>query len=260
MTEDIKNKIKLDDLKKRYRTVEEENDFLQEKLLRAQKSIKRLRLERTLLLERIDKGYDNSNGGTNSDSDTGSDLLLHNDLMDKNHFSNQHYKHNKQQFQANNTTVIKPPKKKKDPNAPKGPGNVFFLFCRLQRDKIKDENPEENIGDVTKLLGLKWKSLPKEEKQVYYDTFKKEMEEYEEAMKSYKSSVPTLLSDPRTQSLDLTDSAIAESSSSSPNITSPDHQEEVVHLPTLSNMLDNHQSILPKDPIDTLWKEPIIHS
>lgn len=90
-------------------------------------------------------------------------------LVYKNHFSNQHYKHNsKQQFQANNTTVIKPPKKKKDPNAPKGPGNVFFLFCRLQRDKIKDENPEENIGDVTKLLGLKWKGLPKEEKQVIY--------------------------------------------------------------------------------------------
>jgi hypothetical protein len=40
------------------------------------------------------------------------------------------------------------------------------LYCRLQRDKIKDENPEENIGDVTKLLGLKWKALPKEEKQV----------------------------------------------------------------------------------------------
>lgn len=71
--------------------------------------------------------------------------------------------------------MIKPPKKKKDPNAPKGPGNVFFLFCRLQRDKIKVENPEENIGDVTKLLGLKWKALPKEEKQVndfkYYQFF-----------------------------------------------------------------------------------------
>lgn len=83
------------------------------------------------------------------------------------HHHHHHAKHNAKQLnQPNTTTVIKPPKKKKDPNAPKGPGNVFFLFCRLQRDKIKVENPEENIGDVTKLLGLKWKALPKEEKQV----------------------------------------------------------------------------------------------
>lgn len=64
------------------------------------------------------------------------------------------------------TTVIKPPRKKKDPNAPKGPGNVFFLFSRMERDRIKDENPDENISDVTKLLGLKWKAMSKEEKQV----------------------------------------------------------------------------------------------
>lgn len=86
------------------------------------------------------------------------------------------------------------------------------------------------------------------------------MEEYEEAMKSYKSSAPTLLTDPRTQPLDLIDSAIAESSSSSPNITSPHHGEDVVHLPTLSNIMDNHQSILPKDQIHSSWKDPIIHS
>ncbi|KAG2207710.1 hypothetical protein INT47_011830 [Mucor saturninus] len=199
--------IKLDDLKKRFRTVEQENDLLQEKLLRAQKSIKRLRLERT-----IDKGYDGMN--TNSDSDTGSDLLLHNDL-DKNIYK----QHNKHPAQPNNTTVIKPPKKKKDPNAPKGPGNVFFLFCRLERDKIKDENPEENIGDI------------------YYDTFKKEMEEYEEAMKTYKSSG---------LSLDQ-----AESSASSPH----HHQiDQHVHLPAIANLIDTGlQNIMPKDS----WTEPI---
>lgn len=64
--------------------------------------------------------------------------------------------------------VNKPQRKKKDPNAPKGPGNVFFLYCRLERDKIKDEHPTENLGEVTRLLGQKWKSLSKEEKTVCY--------------------------------------------------------------------------------------------
>jgi hypothetical protein len=36
----------------------------------------------------------------------------------------------------------------------------------MERDKIKVENPEENIGDVTRLLALKWKGLTKEEKKV----------------------------------------------------------------------------------------------
>lgn len=43
---------------------------------------------------------------------------------------------------------------------------MFFVFCRQERDKIKEENPEESIGDVTRLLGLKWKGLTKEEKMV----------------------------------------------------------------------------------------------
>lgn len=46
---------------------------------------------------------------------------------------------------------------------------MFFLFCRLERDKIKDEFPQENLGDVTKLLGQKWKALTKEGKQVKHD-------------------------------------------------------------------------------------------
>ncbi|KAG0172677.1 hypothetical protein DFQ30_009904 [Apophysomyces sp. BC1015] len=85
------------------------------------------------------------------------------------------------------------PRKKKDPNAPKGPGNVFFLYCRMERDKIKDEMPNEGLGEVTRALGQKWKALAKDEKQaspsqllfIYYDMYKKEQGEYEVAMKSY---------------------------------------------------------------------------
>lgn len=64
---------------------------------------------------------------------------------------------------SNNPAVAK---KKRDPNAPKGPGNVFFLYCRMERDNIKDEVPNESLGEVTRLLGQKWKALTKEEKQV----------------------------------------------------------------------------------------------
>ncbi|KAI8886620.1 HMG-box [Backusella circina FSU 941] len=173
--------IQYDELKKRYRTMEGKNGVLQFKLRKARKNLKRLRLERSLLLDRIDRNH--HRGGADSDrSDSELELLLYDDDLHPTF-------HHKQGCSTDKHMTAKPPKKKKDPNAPKGPGNVFFLFCRMERDKIKGENPQENISEVTKLLGLKWKGLLKEEKQVYYDTFKKEMEEYEEAMKSYKNGI-----------------------------------------------------------------------
>ncbi|KAI9315100.1 high mobility group box domain-containing protein, partial [Dichotomocladium elegans] len=75
--------------------------------------------------------------------------------------------------------------KKRDPNAPKGPGNVFFLYCRMERDNIKDQVSTDNLGEVTRLLGQKWKGLSKEEKQVYYDLYNKELKEFEVAMEQY---------------------------------------------------------------------------
>ncbi|CAO0801046.1 unnamed protein product [Mucor circinelloides] len=242
MAEEIKQKLKMDELKKRFREVEGENDLLQEKLNRAHKSIKRLRLERSILLERIDKGFENG-----SDSDTNYDSLSQNDLV-MNKISTQHHnhKHSKQaekNSSATNTTVIKPPKKKKDPNAPKGPGNVFFIFCRHERDKIKEENPEESIGDVTRLLGLKWKGLTREEKRVYYDMFKQEMDEYEEAMKVYKnnggaSGVLPLEEDdaPRSQS-DPAEELATESLISSPAST---NTESIMQQPQSDYQQDEH--------------------
>lgn len=80
------------------------------------------------------------------------------------HFRYQHHPHHR--GRRGRIPGEKAPRKKKDPNAPKGPGNVFFLFCRLERDKVKDAFPQESLGDVTKLLGQKWKGLTREEKQV----------------------------------------------------------------------------------------------
>ncbi|SAL99132.1 hypothetical protein [Absidia glauca] len=159
-------------LKRRIRDIERENDFLHVRIHKASKSVKRLRLERAFLLDRIEK-YSNQESLDESESD-------------------EHTDHE----QTTSTTVpaINPKttklKKKKDPNAPKGPGNVFFLFCRLQRDKIKDEHPEErSLGEVTKLLSAKWKELDKDEKKVYQDMYQKELEDYEVAMKSYNNTL-----------------------------------------------------------------------
>ncbi|CAO3600160.1 unnamed protein product [Absidia cylindrospora] len=86
------------------------------------------------------------------------------------------------------TQTAAPARKKKDPNAPKGPGNVFFLYCRMEREHFKDELPTENLGEVTRLLGQKWKAMTDDEKKKYYDIYDREQEEYQRAMKSYKEA------------------------------------------------------------------------
>ncbi|KAL0079440.1 high mobility group box domain-containing protein [Phycomyces blakesleeanus] len=97
-------------------------------------------------------------------------------------------KKRRSQKETNSTHSTKA-KKKKDPNAPKGPGNPFFLYCRMERDRIKEESDHDmNLGEMTRILGQEWKSLEPKEKQKYLDLFKKEHDEYEEALRSYTAS------------------------------------------------------------------------
>ncbi|CAO3667090.1 unnamed protein product [Umbelopsis vinacea] len=188
--EDPAIKRKYKDLKKRIRDIEEDNDTLNVRLVKAKKHINCLRLERSVLLERLERSTDYIDDGSDSNSDI-SDTGTHSLLADVK------FRHDTKSYATalHDQGVVrqkaaepKPARKKKDPNAPKGPGNVFFLYSRMERDKIKDEYPGENQGDLTRILGQKWKNLAKDDKQKYYDIYKKEQEEYEEAMKSYTAS------------------------------------------------------------------------
>ncbi|KAI9273745.1 high mobility group box domain-containing protein [Sporodiniella umbellata] len=162
---------KYEDHERRMKAIEEENNQISSQLSKARRHIKRLRTERVILLEEISdlrqikRVKKVSSLDDHSDSDTSSESMLMEIKSSK-----------------KNTPVVK---KKRDPNAPKGPGNVFFLYCRMERDNIKDKVANENLGEITRLLGQKWKALAKDEKQKYYDIYKKEIEKYESAMKSY---------------------------------------------------------------------------
>ena len=52
-------------------------------------------------------------------------------------------------------------KKIKDYNKPKAARSAYIYFCNENRQKIRDENPEIKITEVTKILGQQWKELNK---------------------------------------------------------------------------------------------------
>ncbi|OZJ02807.1 hypothetical protein BZG36_04274 [Bifiguratus adelaidae] len=145
---DARYRKKYKELKRRIRDIEEENDALNLKLHKARRSLQRLKVERHFLFERLEQ----ERGDKSDVSSLSSDDLDHPDseLSDR-----------------ETSRRKKTQRKKRDPNAPKRPGNVFFLYCRLERDKIKDKHPTEQHLDK------------------YYDLYQKEQDDYKKALKSY---------------------------------------------------------------------------
>ncbi|CAO3625108.1 unnamed protein product [Cunninghamella echinulata] len=194
-SEDVSVIKKYEQLKRRVQDMEQDNSNIHTKLIRAQKHVKRLRMERLILLEQLDEYYTTNKdriGSSDSEesdiSDIGSMMTL-NRKRKKNKRGRFNEKNGKKSSNGKINEATNPPvRKKKDPNAPKGPGNVFFLFCRMERENFKDELPTENLGEVTRLLGQKWKAMTDDEKKKYYDIYDKEQEEYRKAMKSYKDA------------------------------------------------------------------------
>merc|ERR1711911_95388 len=65
-------------------------------------------------------------------------------------------------------------KAEKDPNAPKRPLNAFFLFCKDERNRVKEANKDFKASEVTKELGKLWGEVDAATKTKY----EKEMTAY----------------------------------------------------------------------------------
>lgn len=79
------------------------------------------------------------------------------------------------------------PKKKvlKDENAPKKAKTSYMYFCDEMRSKIRDENPEMKMIEVSKILGSRWKELSDDEKAVYVKKASKDKNRFENEIVEY---------------------------------------------------------------------------
>ena len=59
--------------------------------------------------------------------------------------------------------------KKKVKKGPKRPASAFIFFSKVERPKLKAENPDMAFGDIGKELGKRWKALSDAEKKPYLD-------------------------------------------------------------------------------------------
>ncbi|KAJ2491187.1 non-histone protein [Coemansia sp. RSA 2050] len=225
-TEEKHHKYRCRDLKRQLDELEEYNELLAIKLLRSKKRLRRMKIERNILLERFERTHHNHNEGFASDSDSDAPLR---DTFPRPVVSDseptvalrstspgmaatptargrrkgvQHHKAAHNPTSSSTSTPLLPPidattsshtstgrkpRSDKDPNAPKRPANAFVLYCQDERPSIKSAGTDLTSGDLTRALAVTWKGLPQEEKQKYFDLYEREMNRYNQEFAKYKS-------------------------------------------------------------------------
>ncbi|KAK9767562.1 non-histone protein [Basidiobolus ranarum] len=162
-SDEVKYKTKYQELKKRVHEIEKFNEGLVIKISRVKKNVRRTKVERNFLFDRLEnvKGENehDSEAETNSESEV---------------------------EQVERPT---PKKTEKDPNAPKRPSNSFFVFCQLERSKLKEIHQDASLSELTKMLGQRWKVMTMEEKKKYYDISAQDKQRYEREMCTYNGTV-----------------------------------------------------------------------
>ncbi len=74
---------------------------------------------------------------------------------------------------------------KKDPNAPKRNMSAYFLFSIAARPAYKKAYPDASFGDLAKIIGQAYKSLPDHEKQQWVKKAEHDKIRYQNELASY---------------------------------------------------------------------------
>ena len=81
-----------------------------------------------------------------------------------------------------------PRKKKKEKVGPKRATSAYFYFLAEEREKIKADNPDIKITEISKIAGQRWKEIEAERKAKFDAMAKADKERYEKEKKEWIAS------------------------------------------------------------------------
>ncbi|KAI5959628.1 NHP10 [Candida pseudojiufengensis] len=206
-SEEDRFKQKCKDLQKRIKEVEESNEIATIAYSRTQSSIRRLRLEYAILMERLEErsqhlpdgivhfeemagpptpnildesivknskngSLGSSSGGTGSNSKKSSSKKSTKSSSSPNQSSST----NGNQNSSN--------KNNRDPDLPKRPTNAYLLFCEQEKEKLKNDESNNN-KDLSKLMTEAWKNLNEEDRKPFYKLYEDDKLRYQREMTEY---------------------------------------------------------------------------
>ncbi|KAJ2727014.1 non-histone protein [Coemansia sp. Benny D115] len=218
------HKYRCRDLKRQLEELEEYNEVLAVKLLRSQKRLRRMKIERNILLERFE-GSRRYSARHADDSDSDSDAPLKNNFphaasdLDAAESASAAATPTASSFATPGRARRRAPgaqkprssagtpqpssrpsppapsaaqntsrraRSDKDPKAPRRPANAFVLYCQVERPNIRSRGTDLTYGEMTKAMGAKWKLLSQSEKKKYFDLYEREMSRYQQELETYK--------------------------------------------------------------------------
>ncbi|KAG5356267.1 Non-histone protein 10 [Yarrowia sp. B02] len=219
-SQETKYRQKCKDLKRRIQEIEDFNEATALNLARTKRAIIRVRLERELLMEKLEDLAKGAEGGSDStdEEEVGlSDLqraLLHraNDAPSARVVSNN------KASQAGTAAALaaiasvqgkgpaaddeengdgsESPKKRvvRNPDMPKRPQNAYIIFCEREKEGVRASMELEADGetfDLTRALADSWKELGQEGRQPYYKLYQDDRRRYLEEMAEYVPENPS---------------------------------------------------------------------
>ncbi|CCE91996.1 Nhp10p TDEL_0D04120 [Torulaspora delbrueckii] len=157
------------ELKRKVEDLKEGNEVLALAIQRTRLSVKRLKLEYSVLLERLE-----------SRVELDPELRYENPLPTLESFKDELM-----------TKPLKKPKSKRrkakdrDPNMPKRPTNAYLLFCEMNKEKMRENGSQDVSRDLTEA----WKSLNENDRKPYYGLYNQDRLRYQREMELYAMKV-----------------------------------------------------------------------
>lgn len=202
-------------MKKRVLEVEESNEIATIALSRTQASIRRLRLEYSILLERLEDRAKQIPDGIVSFEEMAcppTPTILDDSLIKSKNGSK---KGGKSKSKASGTgsgsatgsiaaglggssggkvnggggspsdvaSTTMGKQKARDPDLPKRPTNAYLIFCEMEKERIKLGDP--NASDISRSMTEAWKNLSEEDRRPYFKLYEDDRIRYQREMAEY---------------------------------------------------------------------------
>ena len=206
--EEGKYKAKCRDLKRRIDEIDAGSDALEIKLDRTKKYIRRLRLERSLLLDKfevvvgeISAATDDGSGRRVSPTPPRSpplEVVFHDAPIEvRLSPPREDSPHGRLATPGNagaadeaNASTTKPSKRKRDPLEPKRPKNAFLRFCETEREHVKAAVEAQAVEgeqvDIAREMGRVWSGMDDVARRPFYEAYEHDRKRYEKEYADYK--------------------------------------------------------------------------
>ncbi|AJV11711.1 BMC_2a_G0008980.mRNA.1.CDS.1 [Saccharomyces cerevisiae] len=167
--------MSVEEKKRRLEELKDQNVVLGLAIQRSRLSVKRLKLEYGVLLERLESRIE-LDPELNCEDPLPTLASFKQELLTK-------------PFRKSKTKRHKV--KERDPNMPKRPTNAYLLYCEMNKERIR----QNGSLDVTRDLAEGWKNLNEQDRKPYYRLYSEDRERYQMEMEIYNKKISNIDAD-----------------------------------------------------------------